>query len=988
MARASATSKKPAKKKRPSPAKPRPAVDRWRPLWQILLLGGVFGSGYAAVALVSYHPTDPAFSRSTGGAVENAAGPVGAVVADLLLQVLGYGGFLVPLLGVAFALRLAGRRVASLLQALAATTLLWVLLCALALVFPPELSDAFPAGGVTGEATAALVTGFVGPVGVWIVLLAVAMVAVTFLGRVDWETLAGRAVDNAEAALPVVGSAGAEAGRRAVDGLRNQWDGFLADRRERRAARAARRAELTEYADTGSIYTTDPSLYERAPAALVPEPAVYDEERRADTVSEERGGIQAIDFSSEPLYRPTLPRAEARPTANGGLARDTRVGGRELVEVEYVPTSADPIPQLTHRDEAPRNLRAEFHHHDDGAVSRLPSRNLPDPTDLPVPGGLPAVHPSTGSAAAEEEAFVDVPDDLFGAAPARPSVAPSEPAVPAGVAHAMATPSADAALPAASAAPEAAPVAAPAPAPTPRPRAVSAIQVDPQALVSGGQGDDGLAVIDRGDDTSFELPHLGLLDEHERSVAQIDEIELRALADTLEQKLGDFGVRGEVTAIRPGPVITTFEYLPAAGIKLSKISALEDDIAMALKALRVRIVAPIPGKGVVGFEVPNMKRQTVWIRDLLASEGFRRSSAPLPMVLGKSVEGKPHLANLVKAPHLLVAGTTGSGKSVGVNCMLLSMLFTRTPEELKLLLIDPKMLEFELYREIPHLIHPVVTDPALANAALKWACQEMDDRYRILARWKTRNIASYNQKVDKELENWTPEKAWKFAPRDWSEDTPPPPPRKLPYLVIVIDELADLMMVAAKEVETSIARIAQKARAAGIHLIVATQRPEKTVVTGIIKANMPSRIAFQVRSRLDGRIILDQNGAENLLGKGDMLFLPPGVAELVRCHGAFVSDDEVRAVCDFLRDQGAPNYEAQIRVDDDADGEMDPEDYDELYDQACAYVVKAGKASTSMVQREFKIGYNRAARMIEVMEREGLVGPADGARPRKVLVPH
>lgn len=940
MARTSSKSSKTTKQKRASRSKAPPAPSPWRPLWQIALLSGIFASGYAAVALITYHASDPAFSRSGAGPVENAAGPVGALVADVLLQVLGYGGFLVPLLGVAFALRLAGRRVAGVLQVLAAGTLLWAALCALSLLLPAELGDAFPAGGLAGESTVALLLELVGPAGVWIVLLGVAMVAVTYMGRVDWEALAGQAVDNAEAALPAVGNAGARAGRRAVDNLRNRWDGWLAERRERRAERlAARAAAYDDYTDTGTIHTTDPSIYEAAGS-----PSVFDDgERRADTVSEERGGIGAIDFTPAPLFRPTLPRAEGRPTANGGLSRDTRVGNRELVEVEWVPTSAEPQPRST-RPDPPR-------------VDRPPAERRPS---VVSPASVVDDEPSHGP----DEAFVDVPDDLFGA-PSQPAPAP-QPA----------------------AAPQPAPTPQSAPALPPRSRAASAIQVDPNALVSGGNADDGRAVIDRGDDESFELPHLGLLDEHERSVAQIDEIELRALADTLEQKLADFGVKGEVTAIRPGPVITTFEYLPAAGIKLSKISSLEDDIAMALKALRVRIVAPIPGKGVVGFEVPNRKRQTVWIRDLLASEGFRKTKSPLPMVLGKSVEGKPHLANLAKAPHLLVAGTTGSGKSVGVNAMLLSMLFTRTPEELKLLLIDPKMLEFELYRDIPHLIHPVVTDPALANAALKWACQEMDDRYRILARWKTRNIASYNKKVEKELEDWTREKAWKYAPRDWSDDVPPPPPRTLPYLVIVIDELADLMMVAAKEVETSIARIAQKARAAGIHLIVATQRPEKTVVTGIIKANMPSRIAFQVRSRLDGRIILDQNGAENLLGKGDMLFLPPGVAELVRCHGAFVSDDEVRSVCDFLREQGVPNYEAQIRVDEDDDGGVDPEEYDELYDQACAYVVKAGKASTSMVQREFKIGYNRAARMIEVMEREGLVGPADGARPRKVLVPH
>jgi S-DNA-T family DNA segregation ATPase FtsK/SpoIIIE len=397
-------------------------------------------------------------------------------------------------------------------------------------------------------------------------------------------------------------------------------------------------------------------------------------------------------------------------------------------------------------------------------------------------------------------------------------------------------------------------------------------------------------------------------------------------------------------------------------------------------------VAPIPGKGVVGFEVPNKQRQTVWIRDMLASEEFRRANEGLPVTLGKNVEGRTEIANLDKMPHLLVAGTTGSGKSVGINSMLLSMLFTRTPDELRMILIDPKMLEFEPYQDIPHLLHPVVTDPRLASAALKWACTEMDNRYQILARWKTRDIKSYNSMVERELEDWTPAKARKYAPRDWPSHEPPPPPRKLPYVVIVIDELADLMMAAAKDVEVSIARLAGKARAAGMHLIVATQRPEKNVVTGLIKANLSSRIAFQVRSKLDGRIILDQPGAEALLGKGDMLFLPPGVADLVRIHGPFVSDDEVRAVTDFLREQGMPAYEADIRVEDDDSDAAGEEDYDELYDLAVAFVVKKGRASTSMVQREFKIGYNRAARIVEMMEREGVIGPADGARPREVLV--
>jgi S-DNA-T family DNA segregation ATPase FtsK/SpoIIIE len=512
-------------------------------------------------------------------------------------------------------------------------------------------------------------------------------------------------------------------------------------------------------------------------------------------------------------------------------------------------------------------------------------------------------------------------------------------------------------------------------------------KVSPGQLVAGG-GDDGGSLVAQKPGRIFELPNLSLLDAHERDVMHFDEAGLQQLAATLEQKLADFKIKGEVTAIRPGPVITTFEYMPAPGIKISKIEGLSDDIAMALKALRVRIVAPIPGKGVVGIEIPNIERQFVWLRDMLASSVFRKTDAILPMTLGKTVEGLPRVADLAKMPHLLVGGTTGSGKSVGVNGMLVSLLFNRTPDELRMILIDPKMLEFEMYQDIPHLLHPVVTEPRLASAALKWACKEMDERYRLLASWKTRNIENFNNKVAEELKDWTPEKARSYAPRDWPESEPPPTPRKLPYIVIVIDELADLMMVAAKDVEESIIRIAQKARACGIHLVVATQRPSVNVITGLIKANMPSRIAYQVRTKIDGRTILDQNGAENLLGKGDCLFLPPGVSDLERLHGPFCSDDEVRRVTDFLRAQGPPSYDANIHIEEEGEGGFDDlsEDYDDLYDQAVAIVCKAGKASTSMVQRYFKIGYNRAARIVDMMEREGVVGPADGARPREVLV--
>ncbi|MCB9761546.1 MAG: DNA translocase FtsK [Alphaproteobacteria bacterium] len=512
--------------------------------------------------------------------------------------------------------------------------------------------------------------------------------------------------------------------------------------------------------------------------------------------------------------------------------------------------------------------------------------------------------------------------------------------------------------------------------------------IEPGNLVSGGDDEDD-SIIQWPDDpeTVFELPSLALLDTHDRDVSVLDEEELRRMADALVEKLANFNIKGEVTAIRPGPVITVFEYLPAPGIKVSRIAGLADDIAMAMRALRVRIVAPIPGKGVVGIEIPNRRRQTVWYRDMLVSTEFRDKDWVLPMALGKTTTGHPFIADLAKMPHLLVGGTTGSGKSVGVNSMLMTLLFHRNPDDLKMILIDPKMLEFELYQDIPHLLHPVVTEPKLAAAALKWACTEMDERYRILARWGTRNIASFNRKVERELEDWNEQKARRYAPRKWPKDEPLPLPQKFPYIVIVIDELADLMMVASKEVEESIVRLAQKARACGIHLIVATQRPSVDVITGLIKANMPSRIAFQVRSRTDGRTILDQNGAEALLGKGDMLYLPPGVSGLQRLHGPFVADEEVQRVADFLRSQAEPSYDAEIRVEDEGGGGEIPEDeFDEFYDLAVQIVTEAGKASTSMIQRHLKIGYNRAARIIDCMEQEGVVGPADGARPRKVLV--
>ncbi|MCK6526701.1 DNA translocase FtsK 4TM domain-containing protein [Myxococcota bacterium] len=483
---------------------------------------------------------------------------------------------------------------------------------------------------------------------------------------------------------------------------------------------------------------------------------------------------------------------------------------------------------------------------------------------------------------------------------------------------------------------------------------------------------------------AFEIPSLSLLDPPVRSRLSLDEQQLQDRATLLEQKLLDYGVEGQVVEIHPGPVVTMFEFEPAPGIKVSRIANLSDDLSMALKATRVRIVAPLPGKGVVGIEVPNEHRETVYLREIMAHEEFHGRGYQLPIAFGKDIVGKPTAADWAKMPHLLIAGTTGSGKSVSVNSIILSIVCSRTPDEVRMILVDPKMLEFSLYDGIPHLLLPVVTSPKKAAMALKWAVEEMARRYRLLAQLETRNIVGYNQRVE-QLDKMALEvgvaEALKGLPVEER-------PQKLPYIVIIIDELADLMMVAAKDVQDSIVRLAQMARAAGIHLLLATQRPSVDVITGLIKANFPARVSFRVSSKIDSRTILDCNGAEHLLGQGDMLFLLPGKGELKRIHGAFVSDDEVKRVVTHLKAQAEPQYldsilEAKDASEDDGD---EAEELDEYYDQAVAVVAETRAASTSMLQRRLKIGYNRAARIIERMEKEGVVGPADGAKPREVFV--
>ncbi len=559
------------------------------------------------------------------------------------------------------------------------------------------------------------------------------------------------------------------------------------------------------------------------------------------------------------------------------------------------------------------------------------------------------------------------------------------------------------------------PVAAPAPAPalkvtTPRPAAAPEPVAEKKSAAPPPKVELNIVkpeepkkakqvVLPQTDDANYQFPPLTILKEQSGPAAGNSEAEHRTNAENLLRILGEFGVEVTLGEIHVGPVITRYEVVPAAGVRVEKISGLDKNIALGMKAQSVRILAPIPGKAAVGVEVPNLHATPVGLRGILESEDWGGAKAELPVALGRDVSGKPLVSDLTKMPHLLIAGATGSGKSVCINSIIASILYSKSPKDVRLIMVDPKVVELKIFNSLPHMLIPVLTEPKKVPGALKWLLGEMEQRYQMFAKENVRNIIGFNSRK-----------------KNAKPDTPPAEtqpvltgvdpladdldiPERLPYIVVVIDELADLMMVAPAEIETNIARLAQLARAAGIHLIIATQRPSVNVITGVIKANLPSRIAFQVASQVDSRTILDGKGAETLIGRGDMLFTPPGTSKLVRAQGAFVSDEEVNSMVDFLKKNGPPIYASHVQAqidraakedEDEENGEEgddgDLGDDSELYAQAVDVLKSTRRASTSMLQRRLRIGYNRAARIMELMEEKGIVGPENGSSPREILV--
>jgi S-DNA-T family DNA segregation ATPase FtsK/SpoIIIE len=971
---------------------------------------GLFLMAVSVLSLVSVATFNAKDRRGTN--FQNAVGPIGHLIAENLRDLLGFWAYLLPLCGLYAAMVVfVGSRERRRWPQLVALVLLTLSGAVLAQLFiGNQPGQAHPPGGFVGATLGGLLVGLFSTVGTIILVTTVCAAALIVGTQYTFLKLCSLAWSGA-----------CVLGQRLEAAALAFWEQQKQAYQERKVR--AEQEDEEEAAFLAQLEEEEAELHEAE--QLVAEAEAAEEELMAE---------EAVRLSrQEEKERLALAKKSAKEAKDA--AREARTKAADAPT--HVPTIVTaPPPPAARPAPGADPVWASFLS-PSGAANAVPQSPLADAAK-----GKRAKAPNivTGAAA---EPLTEAPD--------AESPAPS----PAASALALAPP---AAIVPASATPQGArtPLIVEPKAP-PKPTAVVNKKKDHEFQFVGGR-------------TSFSLPPLDVLAIEKKERSAIDKDAFLTTAEKLRAKLADFGITGEVVEIRPGPVVTMYEFLPGPGIKVSKIAALQDDLAMAMEAMRVRIVAPIPGKGVVGIEVPNRDRETVYLKEIAEQDVVQQAGSKLTMCVGKDIEGMPYVFDLAKAPHLLIAGTTGSGKSVAVNSMIMSILLKSTPEEVRFIMVDPKMLELSVYEGIPHLLLPVVTDPKKAALALRWAVEEMERRYQMLSEAGVRNIAGFNKLVETTeaerasrsteaaprkaaaapkkpkkvlvVDVATPEDAiieeptpaastgpGVAAPRfdddeDVREALPEPEDtpdaddddgmddavdaaleaagessspeedkkdwKKLPYIVVIIDELADLMMVASREVETYVARLAQMARAAGIHLMVATQRPSTDVVTGIIKANFPTRISFMLRSKPDSMTILGTVGAEALLGMGDMLIMPPTSAHLQRVHGAYVSEQEIKGAVDHLKAQGKPVYDENIlkpREEDGEGGGGEEDDLsDELYDQALATVSEMKAVSISMLQRKMRIGYNRSARMIERMERDGVVGPADGAKPREVLI--
>jgi len=984
-------------------------------------LVGVFILAASLISLLSVATFD-AHDR-VGPGFRNMVGPMGHLIAESLRGLLGVCAYLIPSCGLYAALVIfVGNRERRRLPQILALGLLALSASVLAqLMFAGDPGWAHPPGGAVGAGLAGVLQGLFSTVGTVILVTAVSVAALIVGTQYTFLKLCTLAW----AGLCVFGRRLQEAALAFVEAQKEAYK-----KRQERLAQE----KLEEAAFLAQLEADEEDLEEAE------RDAAEAEEAEAEAMAEEAVRL-AREQEKEQFQAAKRAAKETKETGREARAKEKPAEGAVVAAVPLLEKRPAPGADPAWASFlAPAPIAAAATSATPSEPPRKRERKGPNIVTAPAaPGSIPPM-PAASLAAS------------LAAAEPTPASAPSLPPAPA------------AAAPAAPAAGPSAIVPAP-----PSALARMPLIVEPKAPpkpTAPKKREEEFEFV--GGRKSFSLPPLDVLECDKKERSALDKDAFLVTAEKLRAKLADFGIVGEVVEIRPGPVVTMYEFLPGPGIKVSKIAALADDLAMAMEAMRVRIVAPIPGKGVVGIEVPNKDRETVYLREIAEQDAFQKSQSRLTMCVGKDIEGMPFVFDLAKAPHLLIAGTTGSGKSVAVNSMIMSILLKSTPEEVRFLMVDPKMLELSVYEGIPHLLLPVVTDPKKAALALRWAVEEMERRYHLLSEAGVRNIAGYNKLVESSatevkdtLEQSSEEKKRAkpkkmlvvnvaqaeaapaaaaaasdglgvAAPKDDVEDlreavTFEPEPtvardetesesaaleaqessqdeeasaaedaepekkelKKLPYIVVIIDELADLMMVASREVETYVARLAQMARAAGIHLMVATQRPSTDVVTGVIKANFPTRISFMLRSKPDSMTILGTVGAEALLGMGDMLIMPPTSAHLQRVHGAFVSEAEIKRAVDHLKAQGKPVFDESIlkpRDEDVEGGGEEDELSDELYDQALATVSEMRAVSISMLQRKMRIGYNRAARMIERMERDGVVGAADGAKPREVLI--